>query len=56
MVQVQIKATQAHPHPVFAQIPPANPPGNRAETDKNAAAQAAQQVILNNSVNEKTEG
>ena len=53
LVQVQIKATQAYPDPVFAPIPPANPPGDQAEIDRVASAQAAIQVILNNAVNEK---
>ena len=53
LVQVQIKATQAYADPVFAPIPPANPPGDQAEIDRVAAAQAANQVILNNAVNER---
>ena len=53
LVQVQIKATQAYPDPVFAPIPPANPPGDQGEIDRVAAAQAANQVILNNAVNER---
>ena len=47
LVQVQIKATQAYPDAVSASIPPANPPGDQGEIDRVAAAQAANQVILN---------
>ena len=53
LVQVQIKATQAYPGPVFAPIPRANPLGDQGEIDRVAAAQAANQVILNNAVNER---
>ena len=49
LVQIQIKATQAYPDPVFAPIPP----GDQAEIDRVAAAQAANLVILNNAVNER---
>ena len=51
LVQVQIKATQAYAEQVFAPIP--NPPGDQGETDRLAAAQAANQVFINNAVNER---
>ena len=53
LVQVQIEPTQAYPDPVFAPIPRANPPGDQGEKDSVAAAQAANQVLLNNAVNER---
>ena len=43
---------QAYPDPLFAPIPPANPAGDQTEIDRNAAAQAAIQVI-GNAVNER---
>ena len=53
MVQTQFKAAQAYPDPVFAPIPPANPPNDHGERDRVAAAQAAYQIILDNAVIER---
>ena len=53
VVQVEIKATQAYPIPVFPSIPPANPPTAQAEIDRVQNAQDANQAVLNKTVNEK---
>ena len=53
LVQVQIKATQAHPHPIFSPIPPANPQNEQAEIDRVQNAQNANQLTLQNAVNER---
>ena len=53
LVQVQIKATQAYPDPVFAPIPPANPPNDQAGIDRVAATEAANQTVLDNATNER---
>ena len=53
MVQTQITAAKAYPDPVFAPIPPANPPNDQREIDRVAAAQAANQIILDNAVKER---
>ena len=53
LVQVQIKATEAYPGPVFAPTPPANSSGDQSEIDRVAAVPATNQVILNNVVNER---
>ena len=50
MVQTQIKAAQAYPDPVFA---PILPPNDQGEIDGVAAAQAANQIILDNAANER---
>ena len=50
LVQTQIKAAQAYPDPVFAPIPTANPPSDRREIDRVAAAN---QILLDNAVNER---
>ena len=52
LVEMQLQAKQAYPLTIFAPILPANPPSNQNELDK-AATQAAKQVVLNNSVNER---
>ena len=48
-----MKAAQAYPDPVFAPIPPENSPGDQREMDRVAAAEAANQLILNNAINER---
>ena len=53
LVEVQIKATQAYPDPVFPPIPPANPPKAQAEIDRVQNAQDANQAVLDNAVNER---
>ena len=53
LVQVQIKAKQAYPDPVFPPIPPANPPNAQAEIDRVQNAQDANQAVLDNAVNER---
>ena len=50
MVQTQIKAAQAYPDPVFAPLPPKNPPKDQGEIDRVPAAQAANQMNLDNAV------
>ena len=52
LVQVQIKAKQACPDPVFLPIPPAGPPNNQAEIDRFQLGQDANQAPLNNALNE----
>ena len=47
----QIKAARDYRDPVFAPIPPANPPNNQGEMDRVAAAQAVNQIIPDNAVN-----
>ena len=53
LVQVQIKATQAYPDPVFPPIPPADLPNNHAEIDRVQNAQNANHVTLDIAVNER---
>ena len=53
LVQKQIKSAQAYPDPVFAHIPPANPPNDHGEIDRVAAAQAANKIFLDNGVNDR---
>ena len=55
LVQVQIKATQACPDPLFPPIPPANPPNAQAEIDRVQNAQDANQAVLDCSKREEQE-
>ena len=49
LVNMQIKATQAYPDPVFPPIPAADPPNNQAKIQN---AKDSNQATLDNAVNE----
>ena len=53
LVQVQVKATQAYPDPVFPLNPPSNQPNAQAEIDRVQNAQDANQATLDNAVKER---